>query len=67
MGRLDIFLSESRIARLLGQVEAGEDVDLQQIARLQALDLARVGELFALDAIESEREADEQFRAALQE
>ena len=58
MGRLSQFLDKSRTARLIEQVEAGEDVDLKRVLALQALDLARVGELFVLDAMEAEDKAD---------
>lgn len=58
MGRLAQFLDQSRTARLIEQVEQGEAVDVRRVLALQALDVARVGELFVLDAIEAEEEAD---------
>lgn len=56
------FLKQSRLVDLIKQVEQGEDVDLKRVAKLQALDLARLGEVFVVEALEREEQADEQLR-----
>jgi len=58
MGRLAEFLDKSQTARLIERIEQGEDVDLDRVLRLQALETARVGELFVLDAIAAEEQAN---------
>lgn len=52
-------LEGSRLSDLIAKIEAGESVDLQRVATLQALDIARAGEVFVADAIQRERDADE--------
>jgi len=51
----------SRIAELIDSLERNEPVDLQKVLRLQALDMARVGETFVEETITRERQADDQF------
>lgn len=55
-------LENSRLAGAIEQVEKGEEVDWDRLLTLQSLDIARAGELFLIDALEREDEADEQFR-----
>ena len=55
-------LEESRLATLIGQVERGEEVDWDRLLRLQALDVARAGELFMADAMRREDESYEHCR-----
>lgn len=55
-------LEKSRLAGVIEQVEKGEEVDTNRILTLQALDIARAGELFVAEALKREDEADEQFR-----
>ena len=62
---LESFLENSRLAKVIRQVEAGETVDAKQVLELQALDIARVGELFALETIKYEREADDRLEQQL--
>lgn len=52
------YLNNSRIQAAIGQVENNEDVDWAKLGKLQTLDLARVGELFLLEALEREDIAD---------
>lgn len=57
--------SNSRIAKLIERVEAGESVSKDEIDRavtLQSLDAVRAGELFALDQLQAEDVSDEHFR-----
>lgn len=49
----------SRIQQALDAEERGEPVDYAKLARLQLLDVARAGEVFAEETIERERQADE--------
>lgn len=58
-------LQNSRIATLIGQVERGEDVDLNRVLTLQALDAAKVSEDFVIDALVAERQADDRTIAEL--
>ena len=54
-----------RIAKLITRIESGESVtqqDVDQIADLQLLDLAKVGEDFARQRILSDHELTEQFK-----
>lgn len=62
---LESFLENSRLAQAITQLESGESVDWQKVAELQALELARIGEVFALETIKTEREADDQFSEQL--
>ena len=55
-------LKNSRIARAIETVEKGGRVDWNRLATLQALDIVRAGQLFLVDALEREDEADEQLR-----
>jgi len=64
MSRLAGFLENSRASRLIEQIEQGEEVDVRRVLALQALDLVRVGELFAVDAMEADREADDALKIA---
>lgn len=64
---LESFLENSRLAKVIQQVEAGETVDLEQVLTLQALDIARVGELFALESITAEKEANDRLEQQLGE
>lgn len=65
MTAAESILGESRLAGLVKDVEAGRPVDLKKAALLQALDLARLGEQFALEAIQAENDADAEFRRQL--
>ncbi len=68
MSRLAIeMLENSRLAEVIGQVERGEEVDVERTLTLQALDVVRAGELFLADALKREDEADEQFKQLLEE
>lgn len=58
-------LEESRLAGVIEDVEAGRPVDVRKIETLQALDVARVGQLFLVDALEREDKADEEFARRL--
>lgn len=58
MSRLTDFLENSRTARLIQQVEQGEDVDIRRVLTLQALELARMSELALLDALEIQEAAN---------
>lgn len=51
-------MENSRLASVISKVENGEPVDIQQTLTLQALDIARAGELFLLDSLDSEDESD---------
>lgn len=66
MSRLLGLLDHSRLARVQQQLAAGEEVDTVRVLALQALDMARVGELFALEALQAEDRADEQFGQLVQ-
>jgi len=62
MSRVKEFLGDkSQIGRLLQAVESGAPVDLRKEQRIQALTLVRIGELFALDAIEAEEATNGRF------
>ena len=54
-------LENNRLASVIGQVEEGEEVDIDRVLALQSLDAARAGQLFLVDALKREDEADEQF------
>ena len=56
---LESFLQNSRLASIIQRVQAGEAVDFKREAELQALEIARIGELFALDTIQTEKQADD--------
>ena len=53
-------LEESRLARVISDVEAGEQVDYGKVATLQAFDIARAGEVFLAERLKMEDEADRQ-------
>lgn len=65
MNSFDEILENSRLADMIERIERGESVDTNRVLTLQALDVARVGELFVKDAIEREREFDDEFRSQL--
>jgi hypothetical protein len=55
----------SRMQQLIERLEAGQDPtrdELRRVALLQALDVARAGELFVEQAQQREDEADERTR-----
>lgn len=58
MTRLRQHLEGSLLAGVIAKVEKGEDVDLRRVLALQALETARAGELFLLDALDAEDEND---------
>lgn len=64
--RLTDFLEQSALAETIRKVEQGEEVDYNQVLTLQALQIARLGELYALDVIESEQAADDYFKQAIE-
>ena len=54
---------------LIDRIEGGDVLsreDLQRVALLQALDVARAGELYLEEALEEENAADERFREHLE-
>jgi hypothetical protein len=57
-------LRNSRIAGVIGQVERGEQVDVDRLLLLQTLDIVHAGQLFLADAIERETELDDRAIAA---
>ena len=65
MSHIERFLADSRLAGIIEAVEKGERVDAKRALTLQALDIARLGEMYALDVIEAEAEADERFKRSL--
>lgn len=60
MNAASTILESSRLVNLIGQVERGETPDLKRVLTLQALDVARLGELFALEVLNAESTSDEQ-------
>lgn len=60
-------LEESRLAGVIEDVEAGRSVDVKKVETLQALDIARAGQLFLRDALIREDEADAEFERQLGE
>lgn len=59
----------SRISALIKRLEAGESVsqeDVDRLATLQALDLAVMGEEFALEAVQREADYTQEFRRQLE-
>ncbi len=58
-------LEESRLVGVIEDIEAGRPVDVKEIEILQALDIARAGQLFLADALRREDEADEEFARRL--
>lgn len=62
---VDQVLKDSLIGETLKKLEAGEVVDFPLLQRRQVLQLARVGELFALETIQAERDADDGFQQYL--
>ena len=67
MSRLDGMNATDRIGDVAGQLERGEPVDWGRLPMLQVTDIARAGRAALLDAIDREKEADEQFRQFLEE
>lgn len=60
----------SRITQLIQRIEAGETVtpeEADRIARLQSLDLAKLGEDFARDLCRREEEVTEQFKQLVEQ
>lgn len=58
-----------RISKLIASIEAGETVtqrDVNRVAALQALDLAKLGEDFAREAIQADQQLTDEFRQAAQ-
>ncbi len=55
-------LENNRLAEVIEQVEKGEEVDVDRALALQSLDAVRAGQLFLVDALKREDEADEQFK-----
>lgn len=58
-----------RLASLVAKIEAGEAVtsdDIDRIASLQALDLARAGRMFVQQACAAEEKQTEELRKALE-
>ncbi len=53
--------SPDRLEDLVAAIEAGEPVDLNKVAQLQALDIARAGRQFVEAAIISQEQADDRF------
>ena len=58
MTRLRAHLENSRLASVIDRIEKGEEVDIRRVLTLQALDVALAGELFLLDALDGEDQAD---------
>ncbi len=58
-------LKESRLARMITNIEAGEKVDYGKVATLQAFDFVRAGQLFLAERLEIEEEADRQMEELL--
>lgn len=58
-------LEESRLAGMTEDIEAGRPVDVKKVETLQALDIARAGQLFLADALKREDKADEQLASRL--
>jgi len=53
----------SRIQQAIEAEERGERVDYGKLARLQVLDIARLGEKFVDDTLERERLADDKLES----
>ena len=56
------FLGTSRLASLMKRIEDGETItprDVRTIETMQALDIVRSDELYALESIQRNREQDE--------
>ncbi len=60
-------LGESRLAKVISDIEAGEQVDYGRVATLQAFDIARAGEVFLAERLKMEDEADRQMEEILNE
>ena len=58
MTRLRQLLEQSPLVELMEKIEKGEEVDMRRFLALQALTTARAGELFLLDALDAEDQAD---------
>ncbi len=55
-------LENSRLVKVIEQVEAGEKVDWARVGLLQTLDVARAGQQALVEALEQQDEANEHFR-----
>jgi len=58
-----------RLSGLIRQLESGQPlarVDVRRVAQLQALDLLKIGEDFAREAIANERAATDEYAAILE-
>lgn len=51
-------LRESRLTRLIEDVENGRPVDFDRLAALQTLDVAQIGRLFLAEAIDFQESED---------
>jgi len=60
-------LGESRLAKVISDIEAGEQVDYGRVATLQAFDTARAGEVFLAERLKMEDEANRQMEEILNE
>ncbi|KKM48674.1 hypothetical protein LCGC14_1557520 [marine sediment metagenome] len=60
-------LKESRLAKVISDIEAGEQVDYGRVATLQAFDTARAGEVFLAERLKMEDEANRQMEEILNE
>ncbi len=60
-------LEESRLAKVISDIEAGEQVDYGRVATLQAFDIARAGEVFLAERLKMEDEADKEMEELLNE
>ncbi len=60
-------LEESRLAVVIEDVEGERSVNIKKVTALQALDVARAGQLFLADALKREDEADAEFERRLRE
>lgn len=58
----DYLANKSRIAALIADVEGGNPLDLEKAAMLQALDVARIGELAVADHIDRSTESNDQLK-----
>ena len=58
-------LRNSRLARAIGELEQGGEVDWIRYRTLRALDAARDGQLAAADALEREEAADADYERIL--
>ena len=54
-------IENSPLRLAIEQVERGEDVDVDRVLALQALAVARAGELYAVDILTREQASDEHY------